>query len=197
MKRSLAVAVLLAAASAPAYAKPTTWTIDPSHSAAEFVVQHLGISNVRGQFTKLSGTVSYDPDNPAASTVEATIDATTVDTRDEKRDGHLKSPDFFDVAKFPTLTFKSKKVVKKGKQLEVTGALTMHGVTKEVTFLVEGPGKQVKDPWGNTRTAATGVTKVNRGDFGLKWNKAIEGGVLVGEEVAIGLSVELIQQQAK
>jgi polyisoprenoid-binding protein YceI len=194
MKRSLAIAALLAAAAAPAYAKPTTWQIDPAHSAAEFVVLHLGIANVRGQFTKLSGTVTWDPENPTASMVEATVDVNTVDTREEKRDQHLKSPDFFDVAKFPTLTFKSKKVTKKGKQLEVTGDLTMHGVTKEVTFLVEPPSKQVKDPWGNTRSAATGITKVNRTDYGLKWNKAIEGGgVLVAEDVAIGISLELIQ----
>ncbi len=194
MNRTLTIAALLAAAAAPAYAKPSTWNIDGAHSAAEFVVQHMGLSNVRGQFTKLSGTVTWDPENPTASVVEATVDATTIDTHEEKRDMHLKSPDFFDVAKFPTITFKSKKVAKKGKQLEVTGDFTMHGVTKEVTFLVEPPSKQVKDPWGNTRSAATGVAKLNRTDYGLKWNKVIEGGGnLVGEDVAIGISLELVQ----
>ncbi len=194
MKRPLAALALLAAAAVPAYAKPTTWNIDPAHSAAEFVVQHMGISNVRGQFTKLSGTVTWDPENPTGAVVEATVDATTVDTHEEKRDQHLKSPDFFDVAKFPTLTFKSTKVVKKGKQLAVTGDLTMHGVTKEVTFLVDPPAKTIKDPWGNTRTAATGITKVNRTEYGLKWNKVIEGGGnVVGEDVAIGISLELVQ----
>src|SRR5439155_15510177 len=147
MKSSIVIAAGLALAAAPAFAKPTHYQIDPAHSVAEFVVRHMEISNVRGQFTKLSGSATFDPESPANDSVEATVDAASVDTREEKRDMHLKSPDFFDVAKFPTLSFKSKKVVKKGKQLEMTGDLTMHGVTKEVTFTVEWPGKTVKDPW--------------------------------------------------
>jgi polyisoprenoid-binding protein YceI len=193
MNRPLIIAAMLALSAAPASAKPTKWTIDPSHSAAEFVVDHLGITKVRGAFTKLSGTATVDLDNPLNDSIEATIDATSVDTRDEKRDGHLKSPDFFDVAKFPTLTFKSTKVTKEGGVLKLTGDLTLHGVTKSVTFTLEGPSKPVKSPWGATVISATGVTVIKRGEYGLKWNKAIEGGSLVGEDVAIGITVELIQ----
>ena len=174
----------------------STYQIDPAHSSAQFKVRHLMISNVKGEFDKVIGTVNYDPANPSASTVDATIEVASISTRDEQRDAHLKSPDFFDVAQFPTITFKSKKIVKKGKQLEVTGDFTMHGVTRPVTFTVEPPAKQQKDPWGNTRTAATGVARLNRTDYGLKWNKVIEGGGnLVGEDVAIGISLELVEKK--
>ena len=197
MNRSLVIAATLALGAAPAFAKPAHYEIDPAHSSAEFVVRHMEVSNVRGQFTKVSGSATFDPENPANDSVEATVDATTINTHEEKRDAHLKSPDFFDVAKFPTLTFKSKKVWKDGGRLKMTGDLTMHGVTKEVTWMLEGPSKPQKTPWGNTVVGVTAVTKVNRGDFGLKWNKAIEGGNVVGEEVNIGIEVEMTEQAPK
>ncbi len=173
------------------------WVIDGSHSSAGFSVKHLMITNVRGEFQKVEGTVSWDPAKPEATTIEASADISSINTRDEKRDGHLKSPDFFDVEKFPTLTFKSKSVKAKGSdELSVTGDLTIHGVTKEVVLEVEGPSAPTADPWGNTRIGATASTKIKREDFGLTWNAALEaGGVLVGSDVKITLDVSLIQQK--
>ncbi len=169
------------------------WNIDPSHSTAEFTVRHLMITNVKGRFGKLEGSVNYDPERPEATTIEATIDATSIDTRDEKRDAHLRSADFFDVEKNPTLTFKSKRVKKTDDGFEAVGDLTMHGITKEVTLEVEGPSEVTKDPWGNQRIGASATTKVNRKDWGLNWNAALEtGGVLVGEQVKITLEVSLV-----
>jgi len=152
------------------------------------------VSTVRGEFGKMTGTATWTKPDYSDAQVDVTIDATTIDTREPKRDAHLKSPDFFDVAKFPTLTFKSKKFWKDGKTLKMSGELTIHGVTKDVTWTLEGPAKPVKTPWGNTVIGVTAVTKVNRGDFGLKWNKAIEGGNVVGEEVNIGVQVELTEE---
>ena len=188
--RYLPILSLLAFA-APAAAKPSTWDLDPTHSTATFSVKHMMVTNVRGEFGKLTGTVVYDPENIPASTVEAAVDPATVDTREPKRDGHLKSPDFFDVAKFPTLTFKSKTVAK-GK---LTGDLTIHGVTKEVTFDVIGPTPPVKGMDGKMRSGAQAMGRISRKDFGLNWNKALEaGGVLVGDEVSILLDIELKQR---
>lgn len=183
----------------PAMAFAAPFQIDPSHSGAHFKVRHMMVSTVRGEFTKLSGTMQYDPAKPEAISIEATIDATSINTREEKRDAHLKSPDFFDVAKYPTLTFKSKSAKKTGKgKLAVTGDLTMHGVTKSVVLDVEGLDAEVKDPWGNVRVGAVGTTKVNRKDFGLNWNQALEaGGVLVGETVDIVIEAELVKQAEK
>lgn len=171
------------------------WKLDPAHSVAEFKVRHMMISNVKGQFTGVSGTLTYDPANPAASSVEATIDATSIKTGEEQRDTHLKSPDFFDAAKYPTLSFKSTSVKRTGDgEAEVTGDLTIHGVTRAVTFKVEGPTPPGKDPWGNTRIGASAVTKINRKDFGLTWNAALEtGGILVGEEITINLDVQFVK----
>ncbi|HEY6032810.1 MAG TPA: YceI family protein [Kofleriaceae bacterium] len=170
------------------------WNIDGSHSTAEFSVRHLMITNVKGRFGTLSGTVDYDPEKPEASQTDVTIDATSIDTRDEKRDAHLRSPDFFDVEKFPSLTFKSTSVVKTDDGFAATGDLTIHGVTKPVTLEVEGPSDQNKDPWGNTRIGASATAKINRKDFGLNWNAALEaGGVLVGEQVKISIEVSLVQ----
>jgi polyisoprenoid-binding protein YceI len=175
---------------------PATYVIDPAHSTADFKVRHLMISNVRGEFSGLAGTVVFDPKNPANSKVNATIDATTVATREPQRDTHLKSADFLDVEKFPTITFTSTKVASAGLgEWKVTGNLTIHGVTKEVVLTVEGPGPEVKDPWGNIKTGATATTKINRKDFGLVWNAALEtGGVVVGDEVSIHLELELTKQ---
>ena len=173
----------------------TTWNLDPVHSVAEFKVKHMMISNVKGQFHGITGTLALDEADITNSRVEASIDASTINTRDAQRDGHLKSADFFDVTKFPVLTFKSKNVRRTGgDELSVTGDLTMHGVTREVVFTVEGPTAPHKDPWGNTRIGLTAVTKIDRKDFGLTWNAALEaGGILVGEEVTITLDVEYVK----
>jgi len=176
-------------------ASTTTWNIDPAHSAAEFKVKHMMISNVKGKFSGLSGVLHLNEKDVTQSSVEASIDVTTVNTQEPQRDGHLKSADFFDVEKFPVMTFKSTAVknVAKG-ELAVTGDLTLHGVTKAVTFAVEGPTPPNRDPWGNLRIGLSATTKINRKDFGLTWNTALEtGGVLVGNDVAITLDVEFIK----
>jgi polyisoprenoid-binding protein YceI len=174
-----------------------TYTIDPAHSTADFRVRHLMVSNVRGEFSKVSGTVVFDPENPANSKVEATIDATTINTREPDRDQHLKSADFLDVEKFPKITFVSKKVTPAGEgKWRVTGDDTIHGVTREVTLDVEGPSPEAKDPWGNIKTGLSATTKLSRKDFGLNWNMALEtGGVLVGDEVSVHLELELARQK--
>ena len=172
-----------------------TWNLDPVHSVAEFKVKHMMISNVKGQFTTISGSLALDETDIANSRVEATIDATSINTRDAQRDAHLKSPDFFDVEKFPTLSFQSTAVKRTGdEELAVTGDLTIHGVTRQVVFNVEGPTAPGKDPWGNTRVGLSAVTKINRKDFGLTWNSALEtGGILVGDEVTITLDVQFVK----
>lgn len=183
---------ILAAAVAAAFTlHGADYRIDSAHSGASFSVKHMMVSNVKGQFSKVAGTISYDEKNPTAISVEATIDVTTINTNEPKRDAHLKSADFFDVEKFPTMTFKSKKAVKGGRGLLLTGDLTMHGVTKEVTLDVEvSPEMKGMRP-GVLVRGANATTKVNRKDFGLNWNRAIEaGGVVVGEEVSISIDVE-------
>lgn len=181
-----------AVASAIAVSK---WNIDPIHSIAEFRVKHMMISNVRGQFTGVTGTLTFNESDLAQSQVEAVIDVSTIITHDPQRDTHLKSADFFDVEKFPTMTFKSSRVTRKADgSLAVSGPLTVHGTTKEVEFDVEGPTPPAKDPWGNTRVGVTAKTRVNRTDFGLTFNAALEtGGVLVGEDVAITLELEFVK----
>ncbi len=181
------------AAHADAPAAATGWEIDASHSSATFSVKHMMVSNVRGEFGKLTGSVAFDAKDWSKTQVDVTIDAASIGTRDEKRDAHLKSADFFDVEKFPTITFKSTKAEKTGKgKFKVTGDLTMHGVTKQVSLVGEGPTAETKDPWGFLRIGAHASTKVDRKDFGLSWNKALDaGGVVVGEEVTIALDVEL------
>lgn len=173
----------------------TTWNLDPVHSVAEFKVKHMMISNVKGQFTGLKGFLYLDEADVAGSSVEASIDAASINTRDAQRDAHLKSADFFDAEKFPTLSFKSTKVRPDGDdELKVAGDLTIHGVTRSVTFAVEGPTAPGKDPWGNTRIGLSAVTKINRKDFGLTWNAALEtGGILVGDEVTITLDVQFVK----
>jgi polyisoprenoid-binding protein YceI len=171
-----------------------TYTIDPAHSTAGFKVRHLMVSNVRGEFSKVTGTVVVDADAPENSRVEARIDASTIHTRDEQRDAHLKSADFLDVEKFPEITFVSKKVVGGDGEWKVTGDLTIHGVTKQVTLDVEGLAPEVKDPWGNVKSGATAATKISRKDFGMVFNMALEtGGVMVGDEVTISLELELLR----
>ncbi|MGA7856920.1 MAG: YceI family protein [Terracidiphilus sp.] len=176
-------------------AAKTTWKIDPAHSSAEFKVKHMMISNVKGKFTGIEGTLVLDAADPTKSSIEASIPVATITTGDAQRDGHLKSPDFFDAEKFPVFTFKSVAVHSGAPaEHEVIGELTMHGVTKVVSFEVEGPSAPAKDPWGNTRVGLSATAVINRKDFGLTWNSALEtGGVLVGEEIAITLDVEFIQ----
>lgn len=173
----------------------TTWKIDPAHSSADFKVKHMMISHVKGSFAGVTGTLTEHATDSSLSSVDASIDLTTLNTGDAQRDGHLKSADFFDVEKYPAMTFKSTTVTKKGDgEYSVTGDLSIHGVTKAVTFAVEGPSAPGKDPWGNTRIGISATTKINRKDFGLSWNSALEtGGVLVGEDVAISLEVQFIK----
>jgi polyisoprenoid-binding protein YceI len=174
----------------------TTWNMDPVHSVAEFKVKHMMISNVKGQFTRVKGgALTLDEADVTNSRVEASIEAASVSTRDADRDAHLKSSDFFDVESFPTLSFKSTRVsrVDDG-ELAVAGDLTIHGVTRNVVFRVEGPTPPAKDPWGNTRLGLSASTKVNRKDFGLTWNSTLEtGGILVGDDVTITLDVQFVK----
>ncbi len=173
----------------------TTWNIDPAHSAAEFKVKHMMISNVKGKFTGLSGVLKLDETDYTHSVVEASIPTASISTGDEKRDGHLKSADFFDAEKFPAMTFKSKNIDSEGgPNYSVAGDLTIHGVTKSVTLAVEDVSQPSKDPWGNTRLGLSGSTKINRKDFGLVWNSALEsGGVLVSEDVTISLDIQFVK----
>jgi polyisoprenoid-binding protein YceI len=173
----------------------TTWNIDPVHSVAEFKVKHMMISNVKGQFSRVTGMLALDESNLANSHVETSIEAASIETRDPQRDAHLKSADFLDVEKFPSLSFTSTgiTVVRDG-ELAVEGNLTIHGVTRKVRFTVEGPTPPTKDPWGNTRVGVSATTRINRKDFGLTWNAALEtGGILVGDEVTITLEVEFLK----
>lgn len=174
----------------------TIYTIDPAHSNAQFTVRHMMISNVRGGFRSVTGTLAYDSGKVSDSTVEATIDAASINTGDEQRDGHLKSADFLDVQQFPTITFKSKKVESAGSdELKVTGDLTIHGVTKQVVLQVEGPTPENKDPFGNVRIGLSATTKIKRSDFGLTWNATLEtGGILVGDDLKIEIDVSGIKK---
>lgn len=173
----------------------STWAIDPAHSVAEFKVKHMMISNVKGQFTGVSGTLERHEGDVTKSKVEVTIDAASVNTRDAQRDAHLKSGDFFEVEKFPTLSFKSTRIIPKNHdELAVEGELTIHGVTHPVRLAVEGPTAPAKDPWGHTRIGASATTKINRRDYGLTWNTVLEaGGILVGEEVTISLDLQFVK----
>jgi len=176
--------------------RTTTWTLDASHSHAQFTVRHLMISNVRGEFQKLSGTVTYDAHNPESAVVRASIDVASINTRDAQRDAHLRSGDFFDAEKYPTIDFVSKSVRRGDDGLRIVGDLTIHGTTREVVLAVDGPTAEQTDPWGNVRLGASATTKIKRSDFGMTWNSALEtGGVLVGDEIKIELDVELVKQK--
>lgn len=196
--RAISAAALAGALSLSAAAATSTWQIDPNHSAAQFAVRHLAISTVRGAFTKVNGTVQFDDRDISKSSVDVTIDAASVDTRVADRDKDLRSDHFFDVEKYPTLTFKSTKVEQSAPgKLKVIGDLTVHGVTKQVVLDVEGPTAPVKDPWGNQRAAANATTKIDRQDFGVKWNAKMDnGGWVVGDDVEITIDVELVQKGA-
>jgi polyisoprenoid-binding protein YceI len=182
----------------PASAATSTWQIDPSHSAAQFSVRHLAISTVRGGFSNVTGTVNFDDKDVTKSSVDVTIDVSTVDTREPNRDKDLRSDKFFDLAHYPTMTFKSKQVEQVGiGKLKVTGELTIRGVSKEIVLDVDGPTAPVKDPWGNQRAAASATTKINRQDFGVKWNATMDnGGLVVGDDVSITIDLEMVQKPA-
>jgi len=173
----------------------STWKLDPAHSVAEFKVKHMMISNVKGGFSGLSGSLQLDETDYTHSTIEVSIPVATLKTGDDQRDGHLKSADFFDAEKFPAITFKSSNIDSTGgADYAVTGDLTIRDVTKAVTLAVEDVSVPSKDPWGNQRIGLSASTKINRKDFGLAWNSALEtGGVLVGEEVSISLEVQFIK----
>jgi len=172
------------------------YDIDPSHSGAQFKVRHMMIAFVKGEFAKISGKVVFDPANPAASSIDVSIDAASINTREPQRDNHLRSADFLDVANHPTLTFRSTKVVASGKDaFEVTGDLTIRGVTREANLLVDGVTPEAKDPWGGLRRGASASTTIHRKDFGVHWNSALEsGGWLVGEDVHITADIELVRK---
>jgi polyisoprenoid-binding protein YceI len=192
----LAAAVGLCIASAASAASAAIWTIDPAHSNVQFSVRHMMLSNVSGEFGKASGTVQGDQAAPTTAVIDATIDATSINTREPKRDEHLKSPDFLDVAKYPTIIFKSKKIELAGAgSFKVTGDLTLHGVTKEVVLDVSDVTPPIKDPMGKTRAGAHATTKIDRKDFGVNWSKTMDnGGLMVGDDVAITIDVEATQQ---
>ena len=194
MSRSLtALVIALFLIPAATLAAQDTWQIDPMHSSAQFSVRHLGISTVRGAFTKVSGTILLDDANPAKDQITASIDAASVDTRVEMRDNDLRSPNFFEVQKYPTITFKSKKIEPAGPgKLKIAGDLTIHGVTKEVVLDVDGPTAAIKDPWGNPRRGASASTKVIRQDFSVNGAPGV-----VGDEISITLDVEFIKPPAK
>jgi polyisoprenoid-binding protein YceI len=196
LSRIALIVGLAAALSLPATATTSNWQIDPQHSSAQFSVRHLAISTVRGAFSKVTGTIALDDKDVTKSTVDVSIDVTTVDTREPDRDKDLRSDKFFDVAHYPSMTFKSKKVeqIASGK-LKVTGDLTIRGTTKEVVLDVDGPSAPIKDPWGNQRAAAVATTKINRQDFGVKWNATMDnGGVVVGDDVSITIDVEMFRK---
>ncbi len=182
----------MSAVAAP-QAATTTWNVDPVHSVAEFKVKHMMISNVKGQFASVKGVLHLNETDLTRSHVEASIEAASINTRDAQRDAHLKSADFFDVEKFPALSFKSTRISRVG-ELAVAGDLAIRGITRNVVFTFEGPTPPAKDPWGNARVGLSATAKINRKDFGLNWNAALEtGGILVGDEVTITLDVQFVK----
>jgi len=189
----LALALFLALSAA---AQTSTWTIDPKHSTAQFTVRHLAISNVSGNFTNVTGTIDLNEKDITQSQVSAVIDVSSVDTRVSDRDKDLRSPNFFDVEKYPTIEFKSKRIVNSGGKLQVIGDLTMHGTTREVTLDVDGPTPELNDPWGNVRRGFSASTTLNRKDFGLTYNHALKTGeAVVGDNVKIQIDLELIKKK--
>lgn len=171
-----------------------TYEIDSAHSSVHFSIRHLMITNVRGEFTKISGKVLFDSQNPAASSVEATVDTNSISTGEPQRDTHLKSGDFLDTEKFPTMTFRSTRVEPQAGGGKLIGDLTIHGVTHEITLDVEGPSPEVKDPWGKQRIGASATTKLSRKAFGLTWNAVLEaGGVMIGDDVKISIELQAVR----
>jgi len=196
MKRYITPMIAILALAIPVFSYASTWQMDPDHSSFQFKIRHLTVSNVKGDFSKAKGVVTIDEKDITQLKVEVTIDAASVNTGHAKRDEHLRGPDFFDVTKYPTITFISKKIMKADtNRLKVIGDLTIRGVAREITVDVEGPTPEVKDPWGSFRRGATATTKINRRDFGMTWNKVLDtGGFLVGEDVDIYVEVELVKK---
>lgn len=196
MTRSFFAGAVAALVAVPAFAAPETFVIDPVHSASQFAVKHLVVSTVRGAFGKTTGTVVFDKADPSKDSVEATIDASTLTTREPKRDEDVKGAGFLDVAKYPTITFKSTSVEQASSgKLKVAGDLTLHGVTKPVVLNVEGPTGPAKDPWGKERLGAAATTRINRKDFGIAFNKTLDnGGAVVGDQIDITIDLEAVKQ---
>lgn len=185
------------AAPQPTATAGTKWSIDPAHTSVTFGVRHMMVSTVRGEFQKVTGTVTWDPAQPEATTIEASLDVASINTREAQRDAHLKSADFLDVEKYPTIEFRSRGV---GRALaggvEIVGELTIHGTTRVITLQVEGPTPAYKNPWGQTVMGASAKTTIKRSDFGMTWNTVLEaGGLLVGDDISIQLDVELRREQ--
>jgi polyisoprenoid-binding protein YceI len=179
-----------------ALAQTSTWNIDPAHSTAQFTVRHLAISNVTGNFTKVTGSVVLNEKDITQSQVSASIDVNSVDTRVEARNKDLKSPNFFDVEKYPTIEFKSKRIVNDGGKLQVIGDLTIHGTTREVTLDVDGPTPELADPWGNSRRGISATTTINRRDFNLTYNNLLKTGeAVVGDNVKIQIDAEMVKKK--
>ena len=196
MRRRMILATAVLCLVAPGLLHAAPWEFDPAHTGVHFKVRHLMISSVRGEFEKVSGKIVYDEADVTKSTADITIDTGSINTRVAKRDEHLRSPDFLDVAKHPAITSKSKRVDKAGNgALKMTGDLTIRGVTKEIALTVEGPTPAIKDPMGYNRVGGQATTKINRKDFGLLWNAALEtGGVVVGDEVEITIDMEIYRK---
>ena len=196
MKRYITQTIAFFILFVPFFTDAATWQIDPDHSSFQFKIRHLTVSNVKGDFGKAKGVVTLDDKDISQLKVELIIDTSSVNTSHAKRDEHLRGPDFFDVVKYPTLTFISKKVIKvDANRLKAIGDLTIRGLAREITVEVEGPTPEVKDPWGSFRRGATATTKINRKDFGMTWNKVLDtGGLLVSEEVDIYVEVELVKK---
>ena len=190
---TVAVSLFLSLA---AFAQTSEWNIDPAHSTAQFTVRHMGISNVTGNFTKVTGTVQLSDKDITQSQVTATIDVNSVDTRVQMRDNDLRSPNFFDAAKYPTIEFKSKKIVNNSGKLQLIGDLTIHGTTREVTLDMDPPTPEITDAWGNQRRGFSATTQINRKDFGLTWNNLLKSGeAVVGDNVKIQLDVEITKKK--
>ncbi|HVW78427.1 MAG TPA: YceI family protein [Alloacidobacterium sp.] len=194
-RKTIIFAAAFITAVASASAQVSKWQIDPAHSEADFTVRHMGISNVHGRFGNLNGTLTLDEKDITKSTVNATVDVRTVDTGVAQRDTHLKSPDFFEATKYPQMTFVSKSLSNSNGQLQLTGDLTLHGVTKSVTLALDGPSKEQADPYGKIRRAFSATTTIHRQDFGLNWNGNLKSGdTVVGNDVKVELDIELIKQ---
>lgn len=188
-------ALFLTLGAAASQAQVSKWQIDPAHSEADFSIKHMAISTVHGRFGNIGGTLNLDEKDPSKSTVNATIDITTVDTGVAQRDQHLKSPDFFDVAKFPQMTFVSKSLSSSNGEQHLNGDLTIHGITRNVTLVVDGPSKEQVDPYGKTRRGFSATTTIHRADFGLTWNGNLKSGdSVLGDDVKVELDIELIKQ---
>jgi polyisoprenoid-binding protein YceI len=196
MKRHFVLLLACLTLAIPAIAGAAAYQMDPVHSNIQFKIRHLTVSNVTGTFNKIKGSATMEGEDPSTLKVEVTIEAASVDTGNEKRDQHLRTPDFLDVAKYPTITFVSRKVAKADPgKLKVTGDLTLHGVTREITVDLEGPTSEVKDPWGGFRRGATGTARIDRRDFGITWNTPLDsGGMLVGNDVTIYVEVEWVKK---